>query len=869
MIIQHNLPAINAHRQMGINNSNISKSLEKLSSGYAINRAGDNAAGLAISEKMRGQISGLDQAAKNAQDGISLIQTAEGALNETHAILQRMRELSVQSANGTYQDEVDRENIQKEVDALKSEIDRISSSTHYNGIQLLDGSLSKDGISTSGTKATNAAKIDLSDKAMNDGAWSVTQATTGSFATNGDMKSILAGETKEYTFTYTDEDGATQTAQIQLTFDSTSQKITSNNGAEFATAGANATAEETAQALKSALEKSDLGQVFKIDIGDNSETAGVTETAAMKFTAKTAGTTGASITSIAEKSISGAESRITATATATGITMDFSSIDVSKIKAGDTITIGGDTITFKAADDAQDTADGFINLKHIKTADDLVASLTGAATSDGAKNAAALTAGDVKYSPAGAAAATAGTAISASGSKLNITIKMDEGATGAVNEKVDANLEKIMQDVEYKTWSNDTNALDSLMNSVTIDTEGAAAAKSKVTLDFSNLDLTKLKEGDKFTFGDKTITITDKATATAAGGISIADCTDATAFATAFSTAAAGVKFGADFGDPANGAIGITDNSDGTLSFEANANGAAKNDDAVAAMKEVLSNASYHAISKQYGGLVGAQNNNAKVYTMDVTGTPEDRYESVDFNKMGAWTGNNETDPIEDHVFEVDGQKFLFVQDTTISRPNMMKAVEALGSDVHIVTTTGTKADASDVQEMADLIKAKTGTNVQVNKEDVMKLDFKAGSKGGSSATTNEGVVFQIGANGTKDQRVSLYVDDMSSKGIGVAKIDCSTREGANKAISSIDSAINKVSGTRADLGALQNRLEHTINNLGVASENLTAAESRIRDVDMAKEMMAFTKNQILSQASQAMLAQANSLPQGVLQLLQ
>ncbi|HNX65113.1 MAG TPA: flagellin protein, partial [Oscillospiraceae bacterium] len=142
MIINHNIPAMNAHRQLGINNSTISKSLEKLSSGLGINRAADNAAGLAISEKMRGQISGLGQASKNAQDGISLIQTAEGALNETHSILQRMRELAVQSSNGTYQDDVDRENIEKEVTALKSEIDRIATSTHFNGKQLLDGSLS-------------------------------------------------------------------------------------------------------------------------------------------------------------------------------------------------------------------------------------------------------------------------------------------------------------------------------------------------------------------------------------------------------------------------------------------------------------------------------------------------------------------------------------------------------------------------------------------------------------------------------------------------------------------------------------------------------------------------------------------------------
>lgn len=141
MRIQHNIAALNSHRQLSNNNSAVSKNLEKLSSGYRINRAGDDAAGLAISEKMRAQITGLETAQKNAQDGISLVQTAEGALTEVHSMLNRMVELATQSANGTYDTDVDRANIQKEVDSLRSEIDRIAESSNYNGIKLLDGSL--------------------------------------------------------------------------------------------------------------------------------------------------------------------------------------------------------------------------------------------------------------------------------------------------------------------------------------------------------------------------------------------------------------------------------------------------------------------------------------------------------------------------------------------------------------------------------------------------------------------------------------------------------------------------------------------------------------------------------------------------------
>lgn len=138
MIINHNISALNTHRQLGVNTSNSAKNLEKLSSGYRINRAGDDAAGLAISEKMRGQIRGLQMASKNAQDGISLIQTAEGALTETHAALQRMRELAVQAATDTNEG-VDRQKLQAEVNELAAEITRISTDTEFNNQKVLNG----------------------------------------------------------------------------------------------------------------------------------------------------------------------------------------------------------------------------------------------------------------------------------------------------------------------------------------------------------------------------------------------------------------------------------------------------------------------------------------------------------------------------------------------------------------------------------------------------------------------------------------------------------------------------------------------------------------------------------------------------------
>ncbi|MBQ9767943.1 MAG: flagellar hook protein [Lachnospiraceae bacterium] len=150
MIVQHNMQSMNANRMLGIVSNNLAKSTEKLSSGYRINRAADDAAGLAISEKMRSQIRGLTQASTNAEDGISLIQTAEGALNESHSILQRMRQLAVQAANGTETDD-DRGNIQDEIEQLQDELDRIAETTEFNTMKLLDGSF--DGIASTNTTA--------------------------------------------------------------------------------------------------------------------------------------------------------------------------------------------------------------------------------------------------------------------------------------------------------------------------------------------------------------------------------------------------------------------------------------------------------------------------------------------------------------------------------------------------------------------------------------------------------------------------------------------------------------------------------------------------------------------------------------------
>ena len=181
MVVQHNLSAMNTNRQMGVVTSALQKSTEKLSSGYKINRAGDDAAGLSISEKMRSQIRGLNKASDNAQDGISLIQVAEGALNETHSILQRMNELATQAANDT-NTSTDRTAIKAEIDQLKSEIDRIQSTTQFNTQNLLDGNFTGKNLQIGSLKG-QTIKISISN--MNAATLGVSGLTVDKNSTAG------------------------------------------------------------------------------------------------------------------------------------------------------------------------------------------------------------------------------------------------------------------------------------------------------------------------------------------------------------------------------------------------------------------------------------------------------------------------------------------------------------------------------------------------------------------------------------------------------------------------------------------------------------------------------------------------------------
>ncbi|MCI8342170.1 MAG: hypothetical protein HFE62_03020 [Firmicutes bacterium] len=227
--------------------------------------------------------------------------------------------------------------------------------------------------------------------------------------------------------------------------------------------------------------------------------------------------------------------------------------------------------------------------------------------------------------------------------------------------------------------------------------------------------------------------------------------------------------------------------------------------------------------------------------------------------KIGGSGANKEitiTDELTDGMqVTVNGKTYEFVKD----------GAEATKGKIAIAFKEGDAA--ANAQALFDAIQANDATTAATATITGAKINL--GSETVATDANSKGLTLQVGDTADNFQKVNVVVKSTSAASLGIDGIDISTQDGASAAIDKIKAAINQVSSTRGDLGATQNRLEHTINNLGVTTENLTAAESRIRDTDMAEEMMNYTKNNILVQAAQAMLAQANTVPQGVLQLLQ
>ena len=340
MVVRSNIMALNANRQLGMNNSQVSKSLEKLSSGYKINRAGDDASGLAISEKMKAQIKGLETASTNSQDGISLVQTAEGALTEVHDMLNRMVELAGKAANGTIDSETDRAALQDEMNSLLDEIDRIAESTDFNGIKLLNGDL-----------ATNTVK--LGNIKLGAGNASTTVAATAATSTQT-IGAGAADQASKLTVEYTDANGKLQS----VTVDYTSKDAANNN----------------ATAMRDALKaNSELSALFDIG-GDGS--------ANITFTAKTTGEGGAKITGMSTTDATGTAIDKLAFKDGTDAYEKVTN-GADGTKAGDKVTVNGTVYEFVANAGDKVTTEGAVAVLVGADVDASIANLNKALESEG------------------------------------------------------------------------------------------------------------------------------------------------------------------------------------------------------------------------------------------------------------------------------------------------------------------------------------------------------------------------------------------------------------------------------------------------------------------------------------------------------
>ena len=316
MVVRSNIMALNANRQLGMNNSQVSKSLEKLSSGYKINRAGDDASGLAISEKMKAQIKGLETASTNSQDGISLVQTAEGALTEVHDMLNRMVELAGKAANGTIDSETDRAALQDEMNSLLDEIDRIAESTDFNGIKLLNGDL-----------ATNTVK--LGNINLGNGTASTTEAATA--ATSTQAIGAGAAAPAKLTVEYTDANGKLQSVTVDYT----------------GTAAADTNATAMRDALKA---NSELSALF--DIGGTGTN--------ITFTAKTAGEGGVKVTGMTTSDATGTAIGKLTFKDGTDAYEKVTNGAQQDLAAGDKVTVNGTVYEFVANAGDKVTTEGAV-----------------------------------------------------------------------------------------------------------------------------------------------------------------------------------------------------------------------------------------------------------------------------------------------------------------------------------------------------------------------------------------------------------------------------------------------------------------------------------------------------------------------------
>ena len=742
-VINTNISSLNAQRNLSTSQSSLATSLQRLSTGLRINSAKDDAAGQAISTRMTAQISGMQQASRNANDGISMSQTAEGAMGSINDILLRMRDLSVQSSNGT-NGTAERETIQNEVTQLYEEIDRISGSTDFNGIKLLDGSAKSNSfqIGANAGQTISFGIKEVSTKSMN---------LSGSAPATGDVSS---GRITDSSAT-----GLDKLSNASLSINGTAIKFDSK---DLGT-GDNRSASEVVKAINGSTSTTGVTASASNVVKGTAAGTGVLAAGDLKITVQNAdGTAGKEIDIAASKNMDELVANINAQVGGITAALDDKGV----------LTLSNDTgaaITIKANTEAVATAAGLDSTTAKKVASDVVGASYNGYISLSGQNGTEIKLGGEDLAKFGFNASTGSGKLS--------------GSAAIIGEKADA------------------NTAVAELNKLT----GGAAITSTDKVKINGVELNQDAFNSAFTAAEKAQAINNL---TAQTGVKATASTDAFVDLSAAETddkyAINGTTYTLKVDD-------LDDDGEGTTEEQL--------------VKEIQD-----AFAAGTSGGVNAQ--------------------------IDAKSGKV-------HLFSSTGQDIVIGGD-----PSAVAAHAVDPDDATATVNTGTISISTAADSAGEVLNTAKPGDPDTDPTTPEASAIAVRGKISLASESGSPIKLEDGNGGTGLAKLGLVEQGGSADPILGGKLDVSTAKGAQDAIGRIDKAISFIAEQRSNMGAVQNRLSTTISNLATATENASSARSRIQDTDFATETANMTRGQILQQAGTAMLAQANSLPNGVLSLL-
>ena len=788
--INYNLASSSAQRGLGTSQDLYSRMASRLSTGLRINRAADDTAGMAVSEKLKNQVRGLNQAQRNAQDSVSMLQTAEGALTETHGILARIRELAVQSANDTLTVS-DRANLQAEADQLVAEVDRIASSTQFNGITLLNKnssvSLHNSGLGLTfqiGANSGNTLGVTLSAVRAQD--LGDVQTLNAAHAVTGGAKTIDVGSATAVNYNATvdtafDVRDAINAAGGDITASVKNGKLRLESSAAVSAVFANDGGD-----LQSTLFATNA-TVNTVASSTSLEDLGVSASGTMTITATSGTITGA--TTLTNLGINSGDTLVLGLSKAAGTGGAAGTMTLADLG----VTAGG-TLTIAFADAGVSPTETRSIAVTYQTSDTLSALASRIDTA--VTEAAALT--------ASGSTGTDTLAVTVGGSAGSGAITLTGNTTAYSGGTLTINAGTIFTDLADS--SSGSGSLISKLNLTTITgaTTGTTSASSAL------VNTAAFTESVTYTVGSET---------------------DLTAFAAGLQTAIQGA-----------GAIGTS------TAFD------------VTSATAVINGSNQLAID------VSPSSNGVTIATITGSGTNALRT----LLGLGAAPASATATSAMNVAAQTETATVSYTTSDTLSTiaTKIATAVTGIGQvgTSLIAGNAGTAASFNAGTSMIDITSVDTDTTLTFSSGALRTaLNLAAPDTATASGTTSSSAAIVQNAYRLSSSALT-GVTSISSSSSG--SIDISTQTAASAAISTLDSAINQVSTARANIGAIENRLDSTSRSLAVASENTAAANSRIADADIAQSMSEMVRAQILQQAGISVLAQANQAPSLVLQLL-